>query len=744
MRKVGFRWVLNRSRQVFALLLVASVIGDTILIVRAILAQRSPTELQSVLGSISTILTILAFASRQTLLSNVGDDKLRQIANELVRKRRYSLQEERKAALLHIRHPPIDLRLSMVRNASEVGLVKSVTFCSIKRMFETSRFGRFYIIGSPGAGKTLLAIQLACELIGESAEDATLIPVILPLQEWRADNSSLDRWFAYQAADKLDVPIEIARLLIDNGMILPVLDGLDEMATSSARRGDAADFIDALNNWDGCVIVTCRTDTWAAIEAGGTTMEDATGIILTPVTPRQQVAYLNERNRTGRNIIHLEEDILKRPKGLLAATLSNPLDLMLAGSLLSGGSGTETLIRHINMVAEAASQAGLESDLMEAFVRTRAEWYPKDTGSKTRSRWKQSSFYSESQVLSWSRALARLVNEVGDKYIFGYRMPSTSITIERLWLLSGPSRARTIDRILVVVFWLPFLLALSTTLAGNGVRPEVAVGVSIVLSVLPASSIWLTRTWVHPSKIVFSRLIQKRGIIRLLLSICVASALLVTPWMDAHIIGGLLFAFGFLLVFGLGFSTNVRESIAVWAVLAVSYLIGMTFQGLIRLLLANENPSVEICAGVASGAVSMLVAVRIGILVAKRHGGGGLDIFPPGAPTPRAGIDGDLRAGICAACVTFAVGALIGFTSRTMLASPQDFLGVSLLAGLAAGPGYVSSVWRRHLALVISARGRLPLRVCAFLQWSHRSGLLRTAGRAYEFRHRRLLDWLAR
>jgi hypothetical protein len=43
----------------------------------------------------------------------------------------------------------------------------------------------------------------------------------------------------------------------------------------------------------------------------------------------------------------------------------------------------------------------------------------------------------------------------------------------------------------------------------------------------------------------------------------------------------------------------------------------------------------------------------------------------------------------------------------------------------------------------VAAVGRLPLGLSAFLTWCHSAGLLRTAGTAFQFRHRELQEWLA-
>lgn len=136
-------------------------------------------------------------------------------------------------------------------------------------------------------------------------------------------------------------------------------------------------------------------------------------------------------------------------------------------------------------------------------------------------------------------------------------------------------------------------------------------------------------------------------------------------------------------------------------------------------------------------------ALGFGALVA-----GGLSLTPVQAlvrselplTTPRSPLRSDfgmsLAAGLSAAPV-------IG------LALSMNF-GGSL--GWATGVAYAALVgltvaeapWRGYLALLLCTRGKLPLRLGAFLDWAYEAGLLRVSGIAYQFRHDELRNWLAR
>jgi hypothetical protein len=391
----------------------------------------------------------------------------------------------------------------------------------------------------------------------------------------------------------------------------------------------------------------------------------------------------------------------------------------------------------------------IEAELLAAFVEARVNWYPKHAKSNLRRIFRNGArrprHYSVDDVLDWSRSLAIFLRETGGKDIFGVKMPTTAISIERLWPIAGKRAPRIVDQILTLFLWAPFLTLLGIQMHMSGITPALTLSIIASLVVVPASSIWANRIWVHPSKIVLQRLLQPKRLLRLALGMC--AAVVITG------IGspGILMAFaayygaGFALVFALGMATAVRDSISLPALLAVGSVIGLAGMAVTRVaVVPTGNPALSLASGMAGGAVSLVVGVKVGIRIASRHGGGGLDKLPAGLPAPLARLYGDFQAGIIAAVLSIIIGAVIGLTSRWPVGSTWGILLLCVLAGIAAGPGLVAATWRRYIAMLICARGRLPLRLTAFFKWAHSSGLLRSAGRSYEFRHRRLLDWLAR
>jgi GTPase SAR1 family protein len=91
--------------------------------------------------------------------------------------------------------------------------------------------GRLVILGQPGAGKTTMLLKLAEELIKRANENPTCpIPVLFSLSAWKKDNQGIKDWLVKELKDKYGVRKDIGKQWIDNQEIIPLLDGLDELA----------------------------------------------------------------------------------------------------------------------------------------------------------------------------------------------------------------------------------------------------------------------------------------------------------------------------------------------------------------------------------------------------------------------------------------------------------------------------------------------------------------------------------
>jgi hypothetical protein len=116
---------------------------------------------------------------------------------------------------------------------------------------------RLLILGAPGSGKSTLLLQLVDELLGRARRDvAEPIPVVLMLSTWAAKRGPIGAWLVDQLDRRYGVPRATATRWLENALLVPCLDGLDELTGEVL-----ADCIEELNTFlaenDAVGMVVC-------------------------------------------------------------------------------------------------------------------------------------------------------------------------------------------------------------------------------------------------------------------------------------------------------------------------------------------------------------------------------------------------------------------------------------------------------------------------------------------------------
>ena len=237
--------------------------------------------------------------------------------------------------------------------------------------------GTVLILGESGSGKTVTLLRLARQAVELSRRDpAEPVPVVLQLASWADRAASLERWLEEEISRRYYVPRSAGRTWIREGVLMLLLDGLDEIEAD--RR---AKCVAALNRFHEAMplvplAVTCRSEDYQNLIREGARLALAGALAVEPLTEEQVAAALAEapdlRQRVARD----------RSLGELARS---PLVLSILrrfglGDPASGGEPSE------------ADRDRLLYRYVRGSLRGQGKAYPP---------------YSERQVVGWLASLAR-------------------------------------------------------------------------------------------------------------------------------------------------------------------------------------------------------------------------------------------------------------------------------------------------------------------------------------------------
>jgi hypothetical protein len=170
------------------------------------------------------------------------------------------------------------------------------------------------ILGAPGAGKTVLLLQLAQALIARARADASKpIPVVVNLASWAAESKPLADWLADELHQKYRIPRLVAQTWILNQQITPLLDGLDEVAEAS--RSACLEAINAFRaSHTRTDLAVCSRAQDYALLTGKLDLRGA--VVLEPLSEAQIAAYLDRDDLAGLRAVLAGDPTLREMTGI--------------------------------------------------------------------------------------------------------------------------------------------------------------------------------------------------------------------------------------------------------------------------------------------------------------------------------------------------------------------------------------------------------------------------------------------
>lgn len=611
------------------------------------------------------------------------------------------------------------------------------------------------ILGAPGAGKTTLLLTLAQDLLFRAAQDPDHpIPVVFPLSSWAQQRQSLAAWLVDALNEQYDVPRKTAQAWVDADQILPLLDGLDEVAPE--HRAACVEVINAFRHDHGLLpMVVCSRI--AEYEVLDTRLQLQGAVIMQPLTRAQVDSYLIQ---VGKPLAAVREALRDDP--MLWELLDTPLMLTIV-TLACTGEPVEILRRRGS--SEEWRQHLFTAYVDRMFRRRRAV-----------------AGYTRQQTEHWLSWLAWQMGQHSQTIFYLEQVQPDYLPHGQRWLPTQGARllAGLLGALLGgVVFglsmWLASMLAVNIRLTTMlAIHMHTGVGAALLGGLVGCLA-------------GYSQEIVSIESVRWSWSRMLATLLLPSRHRP---ISGRAFALGlgllaWLLYAGIGLSTRAGG----W--LVVGLFAGL-FHGLaiaLSVILINRL-------GIILGA-GLLMALRIGVVVVRidfgvrladrlwdiAHRGlldglsvglalglvyqvisglsAGLSVHEITTKTnPNEGIHRSTRIALMSGLGSgLAAGLLSGlvfgpFFSHSMLFSPTLFSSVfepsvwplgGLLVGLTVGLRYGGRACLQHLVLRLKlwSNGSAPWHYVDFLDYAAERILLRKVGGGYSFIHRLLQDYFA-
>jgi hypothetical protein len=585
----------------------------------------------------------------------------------------------------------------------------------IVEVYQRIPSGRLVILGQAGSGKTVLLMQLALDLLSARAP-ADPVPVIFSLGSWNPAAASLRGWLIsqllrdYPGLDRTGPGgARLAAELLDADQILPLLDGFDEIAAEVREPA-----LEALNATGMRLVVTSRTDEYAAAVAATAPLGAAAAIELDDLTLDDLAGYLP---RTAPRNVRAWEQLLDRlqndPAGaVVRRVLATPLMVFLARKVYSDTPGRDP-VEMLDLDRFGNPQA-LADHLLDSFVSAVYPPRPRDQAPLGRRRPR---YRDPDRTQHWLRYLAR---HSDGRNIAWWKLGNTVPRYQRL-----------------LIFGLAIGLIGGSTgyvLFGPRFAPQGGV-VGVAVGGLFGWSSGLTPLRLQLK--IRGRAKQIVGKIGIGLLYGLVAALLGWPAVQAWgwfalsgagaVAGGLAGAFGDWLRRAEPSANAFHDEAAQGGAggLGAGLIVGLVgWAGQVPTGQQGQWIALGLAVGLAYGLTNGLTApIKIETVVSP------------------SSVLADDRT------FTIFYSSMVGLTFGLVFGCMTGPV-TGIVDGLVLATGYAASMqsWGRWLILTnfwLPLTGRLPWAVMAFVEDAHQRGVLRQSGAVYQFRHARLQDRIA-
>lgn len=328
-----------------------------------------------------------------------------------------------------------------------VGGQSEGNLAAVSQYYQSLSPKRLVVLGDPGAGKTVLALELVIQLLEQRRLDRE-IPVPVLVSAAACDtNLPWDRWLTKYLAQQFSMATHIMGTLVRDGRILAIVDGLDEMDLPDAPHRVNA-LVAMLNSYmqgreRAAVVVTCRRAEYQALTRK---VDRATHIEMLPLNPHEAAAYLSNEflSELERNSWEpVLADLRDNPKGLLASQLATPWRLTLALAVFRAeGNPAELLPGPVAASSDPAAvqyAQRIDALLLGRYIPAKVHLHGQALG------------YVPQKAERWLTALA-----AGLDWQRRHDRSATDIHLDQWWRPAGPRTVQLAHMAVVAIIALPW------------------------------------------------------------------------------------------------------------------------------------------------------------------------------------------------------------------------------------------------------------------------------------------------
>ncbi|MFD8009505.1 hypothetical protein [Streptomyces sp. NPDC058955] len=524
-----------------------------------------------------------------------------------------------------------------------------------------------------GTGKSLAALSMVLDL-ARDRQPGQAVALRVAATSWTGQD--LEEWLVRHVVNVFGVGRGPARRLVESRLVLPVVDGVDELdppgtAPYSSR---AAGLVRLLNDWQhgtqpAAVILTCRRGLYDGLVGVEAHLRAAAVVRLAPVDAEQSRAFL-------RASVADTEAGLSRWRPVLDALAGPP----------QGAQGAQG--------AEAPGAVRLREALATPWRLSLATAvYQERTGDGRYRR-------EPADLLPLAEA-GTLRRHLLDLYVPAALAARSDEAIDP----DGPARSR--------------LAVLATYLDGNRDGRQ-AEGRTLSATDLVLPELWPMVGADRTKRAVRAACLGWAAVAELVVVVRAAA----TSW-DQLALSFLPF---FAVLFA--FEPDLWDGEDRMFLRPRRFALGCALGSAPPVLLGLLTP------GTGSPTGWMVLAAAFGLMV-----GGAMGVAV--APDERRNGPRSLVRADAVGCALFlgdvlAIFGLLGYGTAGWRGLWLILAPLTVIA-----PLVLHSLWFRYVVFLVLARDVLPWRLGRFLHECHQAGILRTAGAAYQFRHRELQDHLA-